>query len=566
MKLIQKFLLAGLTCLLCLTACKKEELLQTTELNQALPSTQKSATSRNAETECFILKFPITMILFDGTREKIYSLDEYFEIMEWWMENEADETEPRIKFPIRATLANGKVTRIRNQNALENLIASCEESNTEEEEIPVDTEEETEGEETPTDTEETEEETGGEEENGNNNGEEGNEGTEEGNNDGEDDGNEGNTDGGATNPSTTAWFTAIGGSKEESHGHYIIQCNDGGYLQVGETGFIPNSARLLVVKTNSTGQLVWKKEFGNTGHNLGNSALEIADGYLIAGALSQNSTLLKLNKSTGAVIFEKTYNTGGNDAFEQVALTSNGIAAVGYRNALDGNNTFYTEGEGYMVFLDNNGNKIADKDLRSYTTHAYRVKRYNNELIISGLSYGAEDYEVIKTDLTGNVLWKKSYGGSNADHGFGLDLGPDGSIFLTGHTLSGTQNWDTYTMKLDNSGGLLWEQKRGNPRGFDPRYIHDEAWDIRATNDGGCIVVAGTGDEYEQYSSCQNGSCSDNWQVYVIKYDASGNVAWQNTYAGEGDWAGEAIDLTADGGVIIGVDNGQFGFLKLGSF
>ena len=132
----------------------------------------------------------------------------------------------------------------------------------------------------------------------------------------------------------TDWFTAIQGSKEESHGHYILQCDDGGYLQVGETGFLPNSARLLVVKTNSIGQLIWKKEFGNTGHNLGNSALETADGYLIAGAINQNSALLKLNKSTGSVIFEKTYNTGGSDAFEHIALIPNGIAAVGYSLSL----------------------------------------------------------------------------------------------------------------------------------------------------------------------------------------------------------------------------------------
>ena len=366
----------------------------------------------------------------------------------------------------------------------------------------------------------------------------------------------------------TDWFTAIQGSKEESHGHYILQCDDGGYLQVGETGFLPNSARLLVVKTNSIGQLIWKKEFGNTGHNLGNSALETADGYLIAGAINQNSALLKLNKSTGSVIFEKTYNTGGSDAFEHIALIPNGIAAVGYSNARDANNTFYTEGEGYMMFLDNNGNKVADKNLRNYTAHAYRVKRFNNDLIISGLSNGAEEYEVIKMDFNGTVQWKKAYGGTGSDHCFGLDVGTDGSIFLTGHTLSGTQNWDTYTMKLDNNGQLLWEQKRGNPRGFDPRYIHDEAWDIRATSDGGCIIVAGTGDEYQRYSACQNSVCSDNWAVYVIKYTANGQLEWEQTYAFENgaDWAGEAIDLTSDGGAIIGVDNGQFGFLKLSPF
>tara|TARA_B110000444_G_C18315702_1_gene356034 strand:+ start:91 stop:270 length:180 start_codon:yes stop_codon:yes gene_type:complete len=37
------------------------------------------------------------------------------------------------------------------------------------------------------------------------------------------------------------WQTEVTGSEEESHGHYILTCSGGGYLQVGETGFIPDS-------------------------------------------------------------------------------------------------------------------------------------------------------------------------------------------------------------------------------------------------------------------------------------------------------------------------------------
>ncbi|MEM7040358.1 MAG: hypothetical protein AAF570_25555, partial [Bacteroidota bacterium] len=123
-------------------------------------------------------------------------------------------------------------------------------------------------------------------------------------------------------------------------------------------------------------------------------------------------------------------------------------------------------------------------------------------------------------------------------------------------------------MKIDGNGEQLWEAKVGNPRGFDPQYIHDEAWDIKATNDGGCIIVAGTGDEYGNYSStCQEGGENSNvWKVFLVKYDASGNVEWTATYGGEGDWAGGAIDLTADGGAIVGVDDGAFGFLRVSSF
>ena len=366
------------------------------------------------------------------------------------------------------------------------------------------------------------------------------------------------------------WNTEVDGSGEESHGHHILSCSDGGFLQIGETGFIPNSAKILVVKTDENGNLIWKKEFGNGGNNLGNSAIEISDGYIVCGAVNENSTIIKLNKSDGSLLFQETANNGGNDAYEDLVITSAGIVAVGYVNAEDNANTFYTEGEGYITFLNSNGVKQNGININQYLAQAYRIGSLNNEFYISGLTENASDYGLIKTDSIGNVIWNKKYGGPLADHCFGMDMGDDGSIFLTGHTLSGTENWDTYTMKIDTSGNQIWETKVGNPRGFKPKFIHDEAWGIKSTSDGGCIIVAGTGDEYGTYKRrCgNNGDNSNTWHIYLVKFDASGNIAWQKTYGGEKgvDWAGEAIDLTSDGGAIVALDNGKFGFVKIEPF
>ena len=59
------------------------------------------------------------------------------------------------------------------------------------------------------------------------------------------------------------------------------------------------------------------------------------------------------------------------------------------------------------------------------------------------------------------------------------------------------------------------------------------------------------------------------WNAYLIKYDNYGDASWQKTFSSSDvseeiyDWAGEDIDLTNDGGGIIAIDNGQFGFLRL---
>ena len=222
-----------------------------------------------------------------------------------------------------------------------------------------------------------------------------------------------------------------------------------------------------------------------------------------------------------------------------------------------------------MFFFDDNGNIQSSQGLNEYMAQGYRVQYTNESILISGLSEDASDFILVKMDLEGNVIWEQSYGGNSDDHCFGMDVNDNGEIFLVGHTLSGTENWDTYTIKVDFNGELLWERIIGNPRGFDPEYIHDEAWGVRATDDGGCVTIAGTGDEYDEYSECIGDECSDIWRAYLIKFNEEGYVEWESIFSplqiseDDYDWAGEDIDLTDDGGAIIAVDNGQFGFLRI---
>ncbi len=360
------------------------------------------------------------------------------------------------------------------------------------------------------------------------------------------------------------WFWDFSGSQSESHGHFIKQVSDGGFVQVGETGMLPNSARILVVKVDQSGGLLWQKEFGNAGHNLGNSMLETSDGYWVVGSQGQDSMLLKLDKLSGDTLIEKKYDLGGSDAIEAIIQTENGFAGVGYHSAEDANNTFFTEGQGLMVFFDQSGNKLSQKDVNQYLAHPYRIKAFQNAYIISGLTAEAQDYGVLKYNSNFDLTWNRVIGGDQPDHNFAMDIASDGSIYLSGHSLSGVQNWDTYTVKLNQSGDTLWERRRGNPRGFDPRYIHDEVWDITVGSNGDIYVVAGTGDEYSNYSACNDRGCSDQWHVYILRYDPDGNLVWETTFVNGGeDWAGEAIAFTNDGGLIVAVDNGKFGFLKL---
>ena len=52
----------------------------------------------------------------------------------------------------------------------------------------------------------------------------------------------------------------------------------------------------------------------------------------------------------------------------------------------------------------------------------------------------------------------------------------------------------------------------------------------------------------------------------MIKYASNGELLSQSTFGpsdNETDWAGEALALAKNGDVVLGIDNGSFGFLRL---
>jgi hypothetical protein len=167
------------------------------------------------------------------------------------------------------------------------------------------------------------------------------------------------------------------------------------------------------------------------------------------------------------------------------------------------------------------------------------------------------------------------YGGTKGDHLYDFDLTRDGGFILAGHTVSyGVQNWDYLLMKVDSAGIDEWHKIFGQPRGYDAQFIHDEAYGVRQTPDGGYVMCGGSGDEYEEYSvSGHPAGRSDIWKVYLVKTDHKGEKIWEGLYPVNRtkNNGGEYLGLTRDGGFIVLVDTdsqtppepNNFGFLKL---
>ncbi|MHC4150697.1 MAG: hypothetical protein ACYSSP_01185, partial [Planctomycetota bacterium] len=209
------------------------------------------------------------------------------------------------------------------------------------------------------------------------------------------------------------------GTDNGEHVHYGLQTSDGGYIMTGGTSEgRRGSSDMLVVKTDSNGELQWQKIIGTKGQaDYANFVTEVSDGFIVAGALDdsgdQDRALVKLDHS-GNIVWQKTYADDGNGEIRGVDITGDGgIVATGYTGSQRSGFLFISDdGQGSIVKTDEDGNLQWENTL-SVATHGMRVYEVADGFVISGVSpEGSRDFCLIKTDDSGNIKWHKNYGGS----------------------------------------------------------------------------------------------------------------------------------------------------------
>ncbi|MEW6592839.1 MAG: hypothetical protein AB1305_04085 [Candidatus Hadarchaeota archaeon] len=137
------------------------------------------------------------------------------------------------------------------------------------------------------------------------------------------------------------WENTYGGDNNDRC-FSVSQTSDGGYIAAGYTSsFGAGSEDAYLVKTDNSGAVTWTKNYGGAYADRGYSVSQTDDGgYIIAGYLSPKGTgtrdayLVRTN-SSGDVLWTKTFGGVGLDRFYSVAQTSDGgyIAAGGTSGA-----------------------------------------------------------------------------------------------------------------------------------------------------------------------------------------------------------------------------------------
>ncbi len=296
----------------------------------------------------------------------------------------------------------------------------------------------------------------------------------------------------------TLWTKCFGGTDTE-FGNDITATSDGGFVIVGSTkSYGSGNEDIYILKTDSIGDTLWTKVYGGSELDEASSVRQTFDnGLIICGTTASSGAgyddlyFIKTD-SLGDSVWTRTYGGVGADFGLAVRQTSDsGYIAIGTTGS-------FGDGYGsiYAVRIDKDGDSLwATAYGSGWNAMGYSVECTPDGgfLIVGATEFlGAyKDVYLIKTNSSGDTLWTRTYGGSGDDKGYSVCLAADGTYIITGTTDSyGAGNLDVYMVKTTMTGDTVWTKTFGGSNSDYGRMVFQE-------QDGGYILI---GDSYSYTS------------------------------------------------------------------
>lgn len=258
----------------------------------------------------------------------------------------------------------------------------------------------------------------------------------------------------------------------------------------------------------------WAKSFGAaTDDDAFGLDVDKAGNIYVAGYFSGSMTLAGTNLNTqgGLDVCVAKFDNAGNALWARQAGGASTDAA-------------------YAVAADGTGNNV------------YVAGRFGGTATFGTntlTSLGTQNLFLAKYDGAGNVLWARQASGTGYEFARRIVLDESGGVYLAGafqhpitfnsNTINPVGSGDTLLAKYDSAGNFIWAKHSGDP-GF-----YSEAYGL-ARDGVGNLFVTGYFDDSITFGTTMlvsNGS----HDLFVTKYDSSGNVLWARSGGGTGsDW------------------------------
>jgi hypothetical protein len=293
-------------------------------------------------------------------------------------------------------------------------------------------------------------------------------------------------------PPVIEWNRTYGDWSSEGPGYSkaLAQTSDDGYIMCGTTDF-PHGAPdydFWLVRTDANGNAWWNKTYGTAGHDAASAVVQTIDGgYAIAGTVWMGTFYyadfyLVKTDTFGMSQWNCEYEGGGSEeASSMIQTTDGGYLIVGDKYLPSVGNT-----DIWLVKTDENGQMQWNKTYGSSANDGARcvIQTIDGGYAVVGFAGG--DAWLIKTDVSGNAQWNEKYGGNGDDVLNCIVQTFDGGFLMGGSTRSYGAGWDDlWLVKADDSGNLMWNRTYGGTE-------NDYGSSVVETSDGGYALFGTT--------------------------------------------------------------------------
>jgi hypothetical protein len=291
-------------------------------------------------------------------------------------------------------------------------------------------------------------------------------------------------------------WTQTYGTSLGDRAYCVRECVDGCYVVVGESerelgGNTITDVYLL--KLHPNGDTIWTKKYGGDGWDHGHCVRELQNGcYIVVGGTTsigaggEDVYLLKVDPA-GDTIWTKIYGGSSAQNGKCIQETVDGGFIITGMSLSDS-----PDSEGVLLIkTDSVGNMIWQKIYGdNHCAGASVLQAFDGGYVVCGhmADFGSVGWDVwlLKTDVWGDTAWTKNYGGYSEDWGYTVIETSDTCYFIAGHTWSyGAGLSDVYLIKSDVSGDTIWTRVFGGEG-------NEHSYSAQETDDKGFIVVGST--------------------------------------------------------------------------
>jgi len=307
------------------------------------------------------------------------------------------------------------------------------------------------------------------------------------------------------------WTQRIGSPNLTESASSFATTADGGFILCGYGSVVDNDVAMLLVKTDSLGQVAWAKSAGRPGYDAARQVKQTSDGgYIVVGV--HTDTI-----SNGAICILK-FDANGDTAWTRI-LNSDSLAfdeAKAIQQNSDGDyvitgrlsNT--ASASLCFVKLSNDGNVLWARTFEGADDGQSICQTQDGGYAILGTHYdpiSKNDLYLIRTDASGDTVWTATYMNPGWELARCVVESRDGGFVLSGATRASlAADDDACILRTDSLGNLIWSWFYGEG---------GEDWvnSVLELDDGG-IIASGT----------KYGAGLGSYDLYMLRTDSSGST------------------------------------------